>query len=46
MKRLQGEMGDQLMSELAEAKRGGGLSLLSLIFKKLQNAVYSRFIMN
>merc|ERR1719440_1771260 len=35
-----------LMDELAQAKQGGALGMMKLIYKKMQNAVYSRYVMN
>ena len=37
---------DGLMDELAKAKEEGALGMMRLIYKKMQNAVYSRYIMN
>merc|ERR1711881_214413 len=43
---LQGEANESLMDELKKAKEGGALGMMKLIYKKMQNAVYARYVMN
>merc|ERR1719271_1194236 len=44
--KMQAEANAGLMDELAQAKQGGALGMMKLIYKKMQNAVYSRYVMN
>merc|ERR1712070_869456 len=43
---MQAEANTTLMDELAEAKQGGAIGMMKLIYKKMQNAVYARYVMN
>merc|ERR1719197_1608106 len=44
--KMQAEANAGLLDELAQAKQGGALGMMKLIYKKMQNAVYSRYVMN
>ena len=46
MMKLQKEANAGLMDELAKAREGGAVGMMKLIYKKMQNAIYARFIMS